>query len=127
MLIEDYFAYIEGVIADVPTVLIMELVKDKRSPYIGFIEGKLYFRDGSLLQFVEFVNVKTVVERYKYSYHYQDEAGQLLFRYDMAPHHPGVVTFPHHKHLASGMAIDSTSPPLEEVLNEIENLLGCPA
>ncbi len=100
MLIEEYFAYIEGVIADIPTVLLTELVKDKRSPYIGFIEGRLYFRDGSLLQFVEFVNVKTVVERYKYSYHYQDEAGQLLFRYDMAPHHPDVMTFPHHKHLA---------------------------
>jgi len=75
MLIEEYFSHIEDVISDVPTVLITELVKDKRSPYIGFIEGRLYFTDASLLQFVEFVNVKTVIERYKYSYHYQDKAG----------------------------------------------------
>ena len=120
MLIDEYFSYIEGVIADVPAVLINELVKDKRSPYIGFIEGRLYFHDGSLLQFVEFVNVKTAINRYKYSCHYQDKAGQLIFRYDMAPHHPDVVTFPHHKHLVSGEVIDSTAPLLQEILNEVE-------
>lgn len=124
MLIDEYFSYIEGVVANTPTALSTELTKDKRSPYIGFIEGRFYFHDGSLLQFVEFVNVKIVVERYKYSYHYQDKAGQLVFRYDMAPHLHEIATFPHHKHIASGMAIDSTAPPLQEILNEIESLLG---
>ena len=95
MLIDEYFSYIESVISNTPTVLVTELVKDKRSPYIGFIEGKLYFQDGSLLQFVEFVNVKVSVERYKYSYHYQDEKEQLLFRYDMAPHYQDIAAFPH--------------------------------
>jgi hypothetical protein len=85
MLIDAYFSHVEDVISHAPKLLTTELVKDKRSPYIGFLEGRLHFQDGSLLQFVEFVNVKTAVERYKYAYHYQDEAGRLVFRYDMAP------------------------------------------
>jgi hypothetical protein len=37
-------------------------------------------------QLIEFVNVKIGINRYKYSYHYQDATEQLIFRYDMAPH-----------------------------------------
>ena len=33
-----------------------------------------------------------------YAFHFRDEADQCIFRYDNAPHHPGVETFPHHRH-----------------------------
>ena len=42
------------------------------------------------------INVKESIEVYKYSYHYQDRNSDLIFRYDMAPHHQEVKTFPHH-------------------------------
>ena len=50
----------------------------------------------------------------------------ILFRYDDAPHHPGVATFPHHKHLPTGV---THSPALHfaEVLAEAEaQVLGIP-
>jgi hypothetical protein len=43
---------------------------------------------------------------------------QLIFRYDNAPHHPEIVTYPHHKHTPT--AIELASPPhLVQVLQEI--------
>ena len=120
MLIDEYFQQIEAVIARYPMILKIELVKDKRSPSIGFIEGKFTFLNGSLLHFVEFVNVKETIERYKYSYHYHDQQKQLIFRYDMAPHHQDITTFPHHKHLGSDQVIASNAPTLQEILDEVE-------
>ena len=86
MLIDEYFQQIEDDdIARCLVILKTELLKDKRSLYIGFIEGTVTFLDGSKLYFVEFVNVKTGVNRYKYSYHYQNAREQIIFRYDMGP------------------------------------------
>ncbi|MCP4460222.1 MAG: hypothetical protein GY816_19695, partial [Cytophagales bacterium] len=91
-------------------MLTIELIKEKRSPYIGFLEGTLTFLDGSILCFVEFINVKIDVTRYKYSFHYQGSTQSLIFRYDMAPHHPQVKSFPHHKHAANGTVEVSDAP-----------------
>lgn len=123
MLIEEYFQDIEQAIAQSYIIIDAHLVSDKRSLYIGFLEGTLTFFDGSTLHFMEFVNVKVAVNRYKYSYHYQDTTETLIFRYDMAPHHRDVSTFPHHKHLANGQVIDAVAPSLPDVLEEIESMV----
>lgn len=125
MLIDEYFQQIEMVISRCPVIITTDLVKDKRSPSLGFLEGRLTFMDGSMLHFVEFVNVKTTIDRYKYSYHYQDTSRQMVFRYDMAPHHKDVATFPHHKHVASSpVALESFAPTLRDVLDEIETCIA---
>ena len=126
MLIEEYFQSIEGYIADCPYIAESQIRKDKRSFYIGVVEGKIRFTDNSFLHFIEFVNVKEGVSRYKYSYHYQDKAEKVVFRYDMAPHHKEIKTFPHHKHLVSEKVIESLAPTLGEVFQEIEGLLILP-
>lgn len=58
MLIDEYFQEIETYITDCPSVIESHLIKDKRSLHIGIIEGQIYFMDGSVLFFIEFVNVK---------------------------------------------------------------------
>ncbi len=119
MLITEYFQKIESEIAGNVFVLETKLLKDKRSLHIGIIEGELIFTDESVLHFIEFINVKDSVEVYKYSYHYQDRKGILIFRFDMAPHHPEVETFPHHKHTHSNNVIETFAPTLAQVLDEI--------
>lgn len=99
MLIEEYFQNIEANIASYPYIFESHVLKDKRSLYIGIIEGEIYFIDESVLYFIEFVNVREEIERYKYSYHYQDRNGKVIFRYDMAPHYRKIETFPYHKHV----------------------------
>ncbi|MCI5122709.1 MAG: hypothetical protein D3908_16290 [Candidatus Electrothrix sp. AUS4] len=110
MLIEEYFRYIGQAIEESCIVVDSQLLNDKRSLYIGFIEGKLTFLDGSFLRFMEFVNLKAEAKRYKYSYHYQNADDKMVFHYDMAPHHQEIMTFPHHKHTADGEIIESAAP-----------------
>lgn len=124
MLIAEYFQQIESQIADCVHILEASLLKDKRSLHIGIIEGELIFTDESVLHFIEFVNVKETAEVYRYSYHYQDRNGNLIFRYDMAPHHPEIKTFPHHKHIHSNKVIEASGPALVRVLDEIDDLIS---
>ncbi|MFP4395209.1 MAG: DUF6516 family protein [Anaerolineales bacterium] len=83
----------------------------------------LRFYDGSRLQVVE----KLVVETYtifksRYAYHYQDADNSTIFRYDNAPHHPEINTFPHHKHSKDDI-LPAQAPDLSEVLHEIDELI----
>ncbi|MHA1973669.1 MAG: toxin-antitoxin system TumE family protein [Candidatus Hodarchaeales archaeon] len=58
---------------------------------------------------------------YLYSYHWQDEAGKLLIRWDNAPHHKTLKTYPHHKHTPK--IEESTEVTLEDVLDQINKEL----
>jgi hypothetical protein len=126
VLIEEYFQSIGSYIADCPHVTESQIRSDKRSFYIGVVEGEIRFTDNSFLHFIEFINVKEGVNRYKYSYHYQDKAEKVVFRYDMAPHHKEIKTFPHHKHMGSEEVVESIAPNLSEVLQEIGGILIIP-
>jgi len=89
----------------------------------GSTEARLRFPDGSLLEVREVVVATgSRIEKLSYSYHYQDAAGNLIFRYDNAPHHREVPTFPHHKHTPEGV-FSTKVPDLVEILREIDSLL----
>ncbi len=77
---------------------------DRRGGYLRF---RADFIDGSRLFAFEFVDAR--LRRLRYSYHYQDASGDLIFRYDNAPHHPEVRTHPHHKHTPQGV-VEAESP-----------------
>jgi hypothetical protein len=64
VLIEDYFQKIEADISGCPYGMESRLFKDKRSVYIGIIEGDITFIDESILHFIEFVNVREGIEIY---------------------------------------------------------------
>ncbi len=123
MLISEYFQNIESQIEDCTDIIETRLSKDKRSLHIGIIEGELLFIDESVLHFIEFVNVKEGIEVYKYSYQYQDRQKKMIFRYDMAPHHREIDTFPHHKHIFSNKVIEASCPTLPQVLDEIHDMI----
>lgn len=124
MLISEYFQEIESQIEDCIDIIETRLSKDKRSLHIGIIEGELLFTDESALHFIEFVNVKEGIEVYKYSYQYQDRQGKMVFRYDMAPHHREIATFPHHKHIFLNKVIETSGPTLAQVLDEIHDMIS---
>ena len=54
-------------------------------------------------------------EKRKYSYHWQDENGNLIKRWDNAPDWD-VETFPHHLHVGKEIVIASYDRSLEKVL-----------
>lgn len=102
---------------------IEQLIFYNRSNRRGSIRGQLKFYDGSVLIFGEVLILRDrQIEKVRYTYHYQSESGDLVFRYDNAPHYPDLSTNPHHKHI--GSTVEPTVPPdLSDVLREIEQLI----
>ena len=95
----------------------------QQDPTHGTVEGSLYFYDGSRLEFIETVTI----ERYRpvkllYVYQYIS-GGEAVLRYNNAPHHPDLPTFPHHKHVGKAR-LPATEPTLSQVLSEVSALLS---
>ena len=95
----------------------------EQDPTASKVKGALYFYDGSRLEFTETVTI----ERYRpvklfYVYQYIS-GGEAVLRYDNAPHHPDLPTFPHHKHVKKER-LSATEPTLSQVLDEVAALLS---
>ena len=60
----------------------------------------------------------------KYSFHWQDKEGICIIRWDNAPHHQDVNTFPYHKHIGQSENIEESPPMnLEKVLDIIQSAI----
>lgn len=95
------------------------------SETLGFLRCDFTFWDGSALAISEFMDTSAgYPKKTDYSYHYV-RGGQTVFRYDSAPHHREIGTFPHHKHIGAREELATASPPtLSAVFAEIEEYLG---
>lgn len=74
--------------------------------------AKVEFIDGSLLFIKDYLFIDG---KRKYSYHWQDKSGRLLSRWDNAPHHKEIISYPHHRHLKNDEVTASTERNLPEV------------
>ena len=60
----------------------------------------------------------------KYSFHWQNEKCECLYRWDNAPHYQKTKSFPHHIHIGKTETVkDSQSMTLEKVLTFIDSCL----
>lgn len=57
----------------------------------------------------------------RYAYHVFD-GDTMVVRWDNAPHHRGISTFPHHKH-AGGEIVESEEMQIGSALAEIEKMM----
>ena len=119
MRIAEYFRLVDKALALCAKISLKTIRYDERSETQGFIKGLLHFEDGSELHVREFVEVSAGLDRYKYSYHYS-RGEQLIFRYDNSADiiARDLATYPHHKHVGA-IVQASSSPTLQEVLEEI--------
>jgi len=118
-LITDYFRDIETKLAGSEVIVERSIDYKEFSDDEGMARGKLLFINGYLLQFMEYICLGKA--RPKYRFHLQDKDGELIFRYDNAPHYE-IRTFPHHKHTPEGVE-PSREMGLIEVLGQIEGLI----
>lgn len=116
----QYFARIEEMLAEFPDIRHYELQKKVYNTKQGYISDRVVFEDSTRLDFVE-VKDTDIVHKLKYRYHYMDTTQEIIFRYDNAPHHPEVSSFPHHKHTNDDV-YECDEPSLDGVLLEIAAL-----
>lgn len=126
MIIDDYFASLERSLIQSPLVGSLEdpftcLASDD---YNGLVRGRVFFWDGSYLDLYEVVSTELGYPvRVSYAYTYLRE-GQRAFRYDNAPHHPEIITYPHHKHIGpQDRLAPADQPTLSQVMAEIADWL----
>lgn len=96
--------------------------------YNGLLKARIWFWDDSYLDLYEVVSTELGYPvRVHYAYTYM-RGEQHTFRYDNAPHYPGILTFPHHRHVgAEEKVVPAEQPSLGQVLAEIEELLEHPS
>ena len=85
---------------------------------VGYIGGYINFKDGSVFHFKE---VLMGQGRY-YRFHYMDEKNNLISRWDTAPHHKELKTFPYHVHLPDGVK-ECKLVTLNGVLDRLESIV----
>ncbi len=124
-MIDPYFRSILTVLNSPRIVASHNMVFDRRSITVGYVRGDVYFQDGSLLHFREYVNTQFGATRFTYAYHDQRADGSFAFRYDNTGHFPGLPLFPHHNHTGDeATAVPQRPPTLAAVIAEIEALLA---
>ncbi len=119
-MIAVYFSQIENVLQTFPNIRTYTLQTKVYNATQGYISGRIIFDNGWYLDFTE-VKDTDVSPKLKYRYQCMNEEQVLIFRYDNAPHHKEIRTFPHHKH-GLHQVEDSPEPTLYKVLLEIADM-----
>lgn len=115
-MIDDYFEFLKNVTNKNPSVKQFRLVREFIGVNRGFIRFAAKLRDDSELHVFEYVD--SSLHRIDYSYHWQNKEKTLITRWDNAPHHPEIETFPHHVHEGDGIK-PSDKPTFVEILKKI--------
>lgn len=116
MSVSDYLTGVLRKIRESPVVKRLSVRRMEASSERGFVRVVALLIDDSELHVFEYVD--SGLNRIGYAYHLQDQAGNLVFRYDDEPHYPELPTFPHHKHVSSGVSEASEEVDIDEVLVE---------
>ncbi len=112
----------ENIINSTDLTISSEIHKRKINDFLGIIEGKLIFKNGTLDILEVIIVTDNQIFKKKYKYQLRSHTAEIIFRFDNAPHHQNVATYPHHKHLPDKI-IESTEPDILQVLAEIKMLI----
>jgi TFIIF-interacting CTD phosphatase-like protein len=101
--IEQYLRELDELISASPEVIDVQIIRrsvwDTELEKVALYRYRLKMSDRSLLELTErLVEEKGTLSIKRYRHHWQSYDGQVIKRWDNAPHHPEIDTFPHHLH-----------------------------
>lgn len=119
-----------------PTIYADDLPEESEDGYLGKLEGKVEFYDGSWLEFmevIEFSNNKISgcldMDRPFYKYNYHDSDNLIRIAYHCSPKekiYKSLNSFPHHKHVGpnkNDYTEGNKDVKIKDIIEEIENEL----
>lgn len=86
-------------------ILSFELLSHETRSDLTKTKIKVVLKDGSVI-FLREIIIQTIL--HDYSYHWQNDDGSLIIRWDNAAHYPDISTHPHHKHVGSEINVQSS-------------------
>lgn len=121
-MLESYLADLKASLTASPIVKDIDILDEFITSVSGFIDCKILMIDGSVLYVTEYFTLhENKIKRDKYSYHLQRK-DDFVIRWDNAPHHREVSTFPFHVH-KGGEVHESKEMKLEKVLEELSEIV----
>ena len=95
-----------------------QIITQRQDNRIMELRIRLTMIDKSILEITEIFIFD--LNKRKYSFQWMEENYDLKIRWDNAPHHRQISTFPHHKHiLREDNVKESEEPTVEEILEII--------
>jgi len=120
--LQDYLRQVREAIGTFPGAQVEGYRTELLTPSRANLRIRLRLPDDSFLEISEALVVQEgTLTWLSYRYHWQDATGRLILRYDNAPHHPEVESFPHHKHVEEKVAA-SERPALVKLIAEIQRV-----
>lgn len=101
-MIDYYLADVEHALRALRPLIVHETLTIERPEGIelAYLKGRITFLDGSQLAIAELISPSEKT----YRFHYMDKHQHLLLRWDTAPHHRRIKTFPFHLHTEAGVS-----------------------
>jgi hypothetical protein len=96
----------------------LEIKEEIRINKLAVITAHIVLINGSSLHIKEYIDANYGVERISYAYHYQDNRGKCIFRYDNAIHKPA-LGFKEHKHTKDESPIEAPLPDITDIVDEV--------
>lgn len=93
-----YYLNLQATIHAAPHVLRSDMHFEEIDVNECYVRGVLSFMGGFELHISEYAVTEPTVTRLKYRYHLQASDGRLVSRWDNAPHHLQISSFPDHRH-----------------------------
>ncbi len=119
----DYITHVKRCFFSKLPIVNFETIYEKAAENAGQYRYRLRLANGDFLAMSERFTIEGgKINVTKYSFHWQDGTGQLRKRWDNAPHHAELSTFPHHLHNGTEEMV-LPHPPMTalEVLKIIED------
>jgi len=126
MSVSEYFDAVRTHLLAEPLIENFQIIKERRTDSDGHLRGRLTILGDFLMEFSEYVQFSPggSIAVITYSYHCADADGNLIVRWDNAPHFPNLTGFPHHRHVgATGRAEPGEPMNIFKVLNDIRQFL----
>ncbi len=115
-MIGDYFDFLKRIAINSPEVVNIRIIREFIGVNSGFIRFALDLRDGCELHVFEYID--SGLHKLDYSYHWLNIEKNLIKRWDNAPHHNEIETFPHHVHDGESIG-PSVEPSFADILKKI--------
>jgi hypothetical protein len=121
-MLENFLADLKASLTVSPIVKDIEILDEFITSVSGFLDCRVLIIDGSELYVSEYFTVlENRIKRDKYSYHLQKN-DKLIIRWDNAPHHRELSTFPFHIHKKNGVQ-ESKEMTVDDILEEISKII----
>jgi hypothetical protein len=90
---------IQVALANSCVIVDVRLLHESAIGDVGYFRVRAHLIDGSEVKLMErFRHQSGAMVIEKYSFHWQRADGSLIRRWDNAPHHPEITSFPNHMH-----------------------------